>query len=48
LADTPQAFAAACMQVINGLDIGPAARQRVLATYDWDARISHIEYLLDD
>ena len=47
LADTPQAFATACMHAINGLNIGAAARQRVLATYDWDARLAKIdEWLL--
>lgn len=48
VADGPQAFADSCLRVLDGLDLGPAARQRVLADYDWDARLARLDTLLAD
>lgn len=46
VADGPGAFADACLRVLDGLDLGPAARQRALADYDWDARLARLDGLL--
>lgn len=48
VADGPGAFAEACLRVLEGLDLGPAARRRVLADYDWDARLARLDALLAD
>jgi sugar transferase (PEP-CTERM/EpsH1 system associated) len=49
LADTPEDFAAAAIRLASNGDptaIGAAARQRVLKDYDWSARLSRYDSLL--
>jgi len=47
MADTPRAFAAACLQVMRGeVEMGQAARARVLDTYDWGARLARLDQFL--
>ena len=47
MADTPRAFAAACLQVMRGeVEMGQAARARVLETYDWGARLARLDQFL--
>jgi glycosyltransferase involved in cell wall biosynthesis len=49
LADTPDAFAAACLQAAGpiGATIGQAARARVLRDYVWAERLIGFDALLD-
>lgn len=47
LADNPDSYAQACLQALDGLDLGPAARDRVLATYAWDACLASLDSLMD-
>lgn len=48
VADGPQDFSASCLRVLDGLDLGAAARRRVLADYDWDARLAVLDGLLTE
>ncbi len=47
VAEGPGAFAAACLRVMDGLDLGAAARARVLADFDWGARLAKLGTLLE-
>lgn len=47
LAEDAAAFARECLRAIEGLDLGHAARQRVLSSYDWDACLAKLDALLE-
>ncbi len=46
LADTAEGFAAACLQALQALGLGAAARRRVLADYIWAERLRGFDALL--
>lgn len=47
LADGTQAFIQATLQALQGPDLGPAARRRVLQDYAWEASLAKLDALLD-
>jgi polysaccharide biosynthesis protein PslH len=49
LADTAEAFAAACIRMAvttDGVAIGTAARNRILRDYDWDVTLRRFDDIL--
>jgi len=47
LADGAAAFAEACLQALAGLELGAAARQRVLADHAWEACLARVDALIE-
>ena len=47
LADGPEAYVQASLRALQGLDLGPAARRRVLHDHAWDACLAKVDGLID-
>lgn len=47
LADQAEAFAAAALAALDRPDLGPRARQRVLADYAWDSCLARVDRLIE-